>query len=79
MQSPAPGKGDACAAIQAGDRLAGEQLCGKGPGDPHGQSAEHKAQTAETANSIPGYISRSMAKRLKEMIVTPLLLPRPHL
>ena len=77
--SPAPGKGDALAVIQAGDRLAGEQPCGKGPGDPGGQRAEHEALTAQTANSIPGYISRSMAKRLREVIVPPLILPRPHL
>lgn len=63
--------------IQAGDRLAGEQPCGKDPGDPGGQRAEREALTAETANSIPGYIS--MAKRLREVIVPPLLLPRPYL
>jgi len=48
MQSPAPGKGDALAPIQAGDRLVREQLCGRGPGDP-----ECEALTAETANGIP--------------------------
>lgn len=77
--SPVPGKGDALAAIQAGDRLAGEQPCGKGPGDPGGQRAECEALTPEIANSILGYISRSTAKRLREVIIAPFLLPRPHL
>lgn len=63
--------------IQAGERLAGEQPCGKDPGDPGGQRAEHEALTAETANSIPGCIS--MAKRPREVIVPPFLLPRPFL
>lgn len=38
MLSSVPEKGDALAVTQAGDRLAGEQPCGKHPGGAGGQS-----------------------------------------
>lgn len=38
MLSSAPEKGDALAMTQAGDRLAGEQPCGKNPGSAGGES-----------------------------------------
>lgn len=50
MQIPGPGKRDALAATQAG-----EQLCGKGLGDPGWKRAEREALRAEMANSILGY------------------------
>lgn len=50
MQILGPGKSDALAAIEAG-----EELCGKGPGDPGQKRAELEALTTEMANTIRGY------------------------
>lgn len=41
MQSPAAGMEQSQAAVQAGDRLSGEQLCWKGPGGLGRRRAEH--------------------------------------
>lgn len=62
----------------AGDRLAGEQLCGKGPGDPGG--AEHEpvaCSGSRHGHSFKGSMTRSMARRSRVAII-PLLLIRSH-
>lgn len=50
---PDPGKGDALALIHtAGDRLAEELPCGKGPGDPGGKRADCEALTADSQQCL---------------------------
>ena len=58
MPSPAPRKKPFLGAVQAG-----EQLCRKEPDGPGRQQAEYESAVKAAANSILGYINRSMVHR----------------
>lgn len=70
------------AAVQAGDRLAGEQLCWKGPGGLGRRQAEHgpaACLAAKVADCVLGCINKSTASKPKDVIIPLYLaLVRPH-
>jgi len=61
--------------VEVWGRPAGEELCGEGPGCPFGEQVGHEQQcalVAKKANGVLGYIKKSVANRLRKVIL-PLL------
>lgn len=67
MRSPAPGKEENLAVIQAEDCLAGKQLCGKGCGVLAG-SKLHMCQWQRRRQSILGWINKSTASKTTDYL-----------
>ncbi|KAK4824232.1 hypothetical protein QYF61_012206 [Mycteria americana] len=70
--SPAPGKGEPSATIQAGDWWAGEQLCRKGRGvlvDSKLATGQQCVLAAKGAKSVLGCTTRTIASRPGKVIV----------
>ena len=72
MQSPAAGEKQPQAPVHAGRHPAGKKLCEKGPGDTKDTKLSMSQQcvlAAKKANGILGCIRRSIASRLREVIL----------